>query len=159
MNQQADHWPALPLDEWQETYATLHLWTQIVGKVRLTLSEWVNHYWHITLYVTARGLSTSPLPHGRRIFQIDFDFIDHELLILASDGKSGCLKLRAQSVASFYAAFMAELERLELPVRLWTMPCEIAGAIPFEQDEQHSATSSRWNAKPAGLRHTRILLS
>lgn len=132
-------WPALPLDEWQATYATLHLWTQIVGKVRLALSEWVNHYWHITLYVTSRGLSTPPIPYGRRIFQIDFDFIDHELVIRTSEGKRGRLKLQAQSVAAFYKALMAELERLELPLKMWTMPCEIADAIPFDLDEQHSA--------------------
>lgn len=132
-------WPALPLEEWQETYATLHLWTQIVGKVRLALSEWINHYWHVTLYITPRGLSTPPIPHGRRIFQIDFDFIDHELEIHVSDGKSGRLKLQAQSVATFYKALMAELGRLELPVKIWTMPSEITDAIPFEQDELHSA--------------------
>jgi len=132
-------WPALPLEEWQDTYATLHLWTQIVGKVQLALSEWINHYWHITLHVSPRGLCTSPIPHGKRIFQIDFDFIDHELVIRVSDGKLGRMKLQAQSVATFYKVLMAELERLELPVTIWTMPSEIADAIPFEQDEQHHA--------------------
>lgn len=132
-------WPALPLDAWRETYETLHLWTQIVGKVRLALSDWVNHYWHIALYVTPRGLTTSPIPRGTRIFQIDFDFIGHELIISSSDGRTSRLTLQVQSVAAFYAHFMAELDRLELPVDMHAIPCEVADPIPFAQDEQHRA--------------------
>src|SRR5450759_674985 len=82
----AETWPSLPLEAWSETYATLHLWTQIVGKIRLVQSPWINHSWHVTLYVTARGLTTTPIPYGTRTFQIDFDFIDHQLLIQTSDG-------------------------------------------------------------------------
>src|SRR6266481_8971562 len=95
-------WPALPLDAWKDTYATLHMWTQIVGKVRLVQSPWLNHCWHVTLYVTARGLTTSPVPYHDRTFQLDFDFIDHQFTVLSSDGGSGRVALRPMSVAAFY---------------------------------------------------------
>lgn len=134
-----DAWPSLPLDAWRETYATLLLWTQIVGKIRLVQSPWLNHSWHVTLYVTARGLTTSPIPHGARTFQIDFDFISHRLLIQISDGRTGELPLRPQSVAAFYAALMRELKRLDLPVRIRPIPCELADSLPFDKDEVHGA--------------------
>ena len=105
-----DAWPPLPFADWRDTYATLHLWSQVVGKVRLMQSPWTNHSRHVTLYVTARGLTTSPIPHGTRTFSIDFDFIDHRLLIATSDGSARTLPLRPQSVAEFYAAVMAALE-------------------------------------------------
>jgi hypothetical protein len=130
-------WPALPLDAWKDTYATLHLWTQIVGKIRLVQSPWVNHSWHTTLYVTPRGLTTGPIPHGRRIFRIDFDFIDHQLTVESSDGGRGRVVLRPQSVATFHASLMAEMERLELPVRIHRVPSELPDAIPFDEDETH----------------------
>src|SRR5881275_227608 len=95
-------WPALPYEEWKDTCATLHMWTQIVGKVRLTKSPWLNHSWGVTLYDTTRGLTTSPIPDGTSVFEISFDFIDHELRILKSDGASRILPLRPQSVAAFY---------------------------------------------------------
>jgi uncharacterized protein DUF5996 len=95
-----DVWPSLPLEAWSNTYATLHMWTQIAGKVRLAQSPWMNHSWHVTLYVTARGLTTSPVPHGNRIFQIDFDFISHQLTVQSSDGLVGGLALQPQSVAA-----------------------------------------------------------
>ena len=135
----SEAWPALGFDAWHETQATLHLWTQIVGKIRLTQSPWVNHSWHVTLYVTSRGLTTGPVPHGNRTFQIDFDFIGHELAIRSTDGRNGRIPLRPQSVAAFYASLMAELEALDLPVDICRMPNEIPDAIPFDRDTAHDA--------------------
>src|SRR3954468_2952188 len=102
-------WPALPFAEWQDTETTLHMWTQIVGKIRLSLTPWTNHSWHVTLYVTARGLTTRPMPHGTRVFEIEFDFIAHRLLVKASDGAERALALRAQSVADFYRELLDTL--------------------------------------------------
>ena len=116
---------------------TLHMWTQIVGKIRLTLSPWTNHSWHVTLYVTSRGLTTSPIPHGFDTFEIRFDFIDHELRILKSDGTTRIQKLQSQSVAKFYKAVMKALADLELRVTINTMPNEIENPIAFDQDEEH----------------------
>lgn len=132
-------WPALPLNKWNETYATLHLWTQIVGKVRLALTPPVNHWWHIPLYVTARGLTTSPMPHGARTFEVEFDFIAHQLVIRISDGAMRSLPLRPQTVSDFYGEFLAALKSLDLGVKIWPMPVEIADAIPFEKDTTHAA--------------------
>jgi hypothetical protein len=132
-------WPSLPLAAWSDTCATLHRWTQIVGKVRLAQSPWVNHSWQVTLYVTARGLTTSPVPHGRRTFQIDFDFIDHQLLVQASDGGTAVLPLQPQSVATFYRSLMHELSRLDLRVNIRKRPNEVPDPIPFDQDEAHRA--------------------
>ncbi len=137
MTDSADAWPSLPLAEWQDTYATLHLWTQVVGKIRLALAPLANHWWQVPLYVTARGLTTSPIPYGTRIFQIDFDFIDHRLLIACGDGKTASLVLAPRSVAAFYREVMAQLAALGIVVRIWTMPVEIPDAIPFERDETH----------------------
>jgi Family of unknown function (DUF5996) len=130
-------WPALPFAEWSETCATLHMWTQIVGKIRLVQTPWINHSWHVTLYLTARGLTTSPIPHGLHTFEIDFDFIDHELRIEKSDGARRTLKLQPQSVAAFYDAVMNDLDALQLPVKIDLMPNEIENPIRFDQDEQH----------------------
>ena len=135
----AHAWPSLPLDAWSDTYATLHLWTQIVGKVRLALSPWINHSWHVTLYVTARGLSTSPIPYGVRTFQIDFDFIAHQLTVQSSDGGVATLALRPQSVASFYRSLMDEMATLDLRVDIHTLPNEVAEPIRFDRDETHRA--------------------
>ena len=132
-------WPSLPLDAWRDTYATLHRWIQIVGKIRLAQSPWVNHSWHVTLYVTATGLTTSSIPYGARTFQIDFDFVDHKLVVRTSDGRAGGFALEPQSVASFHARLMAELTRLELPVRIHPMPNELQDAMRFDQDEAHCA--------------------
>src|SRR5258705_6279961 len=132
-------WPSLPLEAWSDTYATLHRWMQIVGKVRLTQSEWFNHSWHVTLYVTATGLTTSAMPYENRTFQIDFDFVDHRLIIRSGDGSVGGFALEPQSVASFYARLMAELTKLELPVRIHPSPNEIPDAIRFDLDEVHCA--------------------
>lgn len=139
MLQSAEVWPNLPRDAWSETCETLHLWTQIVGKIRLTQSPWVNHSWHCTLYVTPRGLSTGPVPHGKRVFRIDFDFIDHALTVQSSDGRSGRLALAPASVAAFYGALMEEMVKLDLPVRIHRMPNEIPDPIPFHKDERRRA--------------------
>ena len=130
-------WPALPLAQWADTKDTLHMWMQIAGKVRLRLAPPVNHSWHATFYVTARGLTTGPIPHGTRHFQIDLDFIDHHLRVTASDGSIGGFALQPETVAAFYARLMAELTRLGLPVRISARPNEVADAIPFRQDETH----------------------
>ena len=113
------------------------MWTQIVGKIRLTLSPWTNHSWHVTLYVTSRGLTTSPIPHGAHTFEIQFDFIDHQLLIDKNDGARRTIQLKAQSVAEFYRIVMKTLTDLELPVTIYTTPNEIENPIPFDQDEEH----------------------
>lgn len=120
------------------TYATLHLWTQVVGKIRLKQSSWINHYWHCALYLTPRGLSTGPVPHGNRLFQIDFDFIDHMLTIQSNNGRMGGVVLRPQSVAAFYMGLMAELDRLDLHVKIHRMPSEVSEPIPFDEDETHN---------------------
>ena len=132
-------WPSLPVDAWADTCATLHMWTQIVGKIRLAQSPWINHGWHVTLYVTARGLTTSPIAHGVRTFQIDFDFIGHRVIVQSSDGGVGGFALEPQSVASFYARLMKELDALDLPVTIHATPNEVADPIPFERDETHRA--------------------
>jgi len=113
------------------------MWTQIVGKIRLTLTPWTNHSWHVTLYVTARGLTTSPIPHGNSTFEIDFDFIDHQLRILKSDGGQRSLELKPRTVAAFYKAVMTALDELGLPVKIDIMPNEIPNPIPFDRDDQH----------------------
>jgi hypothetical protein len=137
-------WPSLPLEAWAETYATLHLWTQIVGKVRLAQSPWLNHSWHVPLYVTARGLTTSPIPHDSRSFQIDFDFVAHRLALQSSDGGTGGFALEPQSVATFYARLMAEMGKLGLPVDIYRRPNEVADPIRFDQDETHRAYDAEY---------------
>jgi uncharacterized protein DUF5996 len=132
-------WPSLPLEAWADTYATLHMWTQIVGKIRLVQSPWVNHCWNVTLYVTARGLTTSPIPHGVCTFQIDLDFIAHRLVLQSSDGGTGGFALAPQSVAAFYARLMAEMEKLGLHVDIYRQPNEVADPIRFDRDEVHRA--------------------
>jgi Family of unknown function (DUF5996) len=131
-------WPNLPLSAWSDTCETLHRWTQVVGKVRMALTPLINHWWNVTLYVTSRGLTTSPIPHGARTFEIAFDFLDHRLSIETSDGMVEHLDLAAMSVADFYAELMARLRRLGIEVHIWTMPSEIANAVPFEQDRAHA---------------------
>ncbi len=134
-----DTWPALPLGGWSDTYATLHLWTQIVGKIRLVQTPWTNHSWHTTLYVTPRGLTTSAIPHGTRTFDIAFDFVAHRLEIRASDGGAGVVPLEPQSVAAFYRRVMEALRRLGLDVHIHTTPNEVADPIPFDRDQTHEA--------------------
>jgi len=137
-------WPDLPTTAWRDTYATLHLWTQIVGKIRLTKSPWLNHSWHVTLYVTASGLTTSPIPDGDRTFQIDFDFIDHRLEIASSDGAVGGFPLGQQSVAAFYRQLMEELIRLRLPLAIHMRPNEVKDTTRFDQDESHATYDPEW---------------
>ena len=144
MNGASNSWPSLPFAEWKDTAMTLHMWTQIVGKIRLTLSPWTNHSWHVTLYVTSRGLTTSPIPHGSDTFEMQFDFIDHQLLIDKSDGARRKLELKPQSVAEFYRMVMKTLNDLELPVTIHTMPNEIENPIPFDQDEQHRSYQAEY---------------
>jgi len=134
-----DPWPGLPFNEWRESCATLHLWTQVVGKIRLAEAPPVNHWWQVPLYVTCRGLTTSPMPHGERMFQIDFDFLDHRLVIESSDGIRDGFPLRPMSVAEFHAELMSRLRALGLEVRIWTMPVELPDPIPFERDNKHAS--------------------
>ena len=134
-----DAWPALPLDGWSDTCATFHMWTQIVGKIRLTQGPWLNHSWHTTLYVTSRGLTTSPIPHGIRTFQIDFDLINHELVVQTTAGAVFNMPLQPQSVADFYRQLMDALERMRVGVRISARPNEVTEAIPFARDETHRA--------------------
>ena len=130
-------WPKLNYADWKETCATLHMWTQIVGKIRLVKTPWTNHSWHVTLYLTARGLTTSPIPHGTDIFEIRFDFIDHQLRILKSDGAQNLIELKPRSVADFYKAVMAALEELKLPLKIDILPNEIPDPISFDRDDKH----------------------
>ena len=132
-------WPPLPLADWRDTYATLHMWTQVVGKVRLVQTPLVNHWWNVTLYVTPRGLTTGPIPHGSRTFSIDFDFVGHRLEIATSDGGEFSTPLEPRSVADFHRAVLDGLEDLDVPVRIWSTPVEIESPVPFERDEEHAA--------------------
>ena len=134
-----DVWPELPLGAWQDTHATLHLWLQVVGKIRLARTPWLNHSWHVTFYVTPRGLTTSSIPYGHRTFAIDFDFAAHALAMVTSDGARAGFALEPMSVAAFYARIQREISKLGLDVPIRTMPNEIADAIPFELDETHRA--------------------
>jgi Family of unknown function (DUF5996) len=134
-----DLWPALNWPDWQDTGDTLHLWTQIVGKVRMALSPMMNHWWQVALYVDSRGLTTSPIPYGRLSFDLTFDFIDHILLIETSHGVREHFALRPMSVAAFNSELHARLHRLGIDVHIWTMPCEIPDAVPFQEDHSHAA--------------------
>ncbi len=134
-----EDWPDLPLDAWADTCATLHLWTQVVGKIRLAHAPMINHWWQVPLYVTCRGLTTSPIPHGARSFQIDFDFIGHRLMLRTDHGASEAIPLGPRSVADFYGEVMDRLRGLGLETRIWTMPVEIEDAVPFDRDRDHAA--------------------
>jgi len=137
-------WPELILEEWQDTLATVHMWTQIVGKIRMKQTPLVNHWWNVTLYVSARGLTTSPLPYEDRIFEIEFDFIDHKLRIDCSDGALTTLDLRPQSVADFYKELMSALRGLGINVKIWSMPVEIPNPIRFEEDRTHASYDAEY---------------
>ncbi len=132
-------WPPLPLKEWEASRATLHMWTQIVGKVRLGLTPHVNHWWEVPLYMSARGMTTSPIPFGERVFEMEFDFLDHNLAIRANDGAVKFVPLYARSVADFYREVMAALSAIGIDMKIWTTPVEIPDPIPFSQDEQHAS--------------------
>jgi hypothetical protein len=132
-------WPALAYDDWRDTYATLHLWLQIVGKIALTRSPWTNHSWHVTLLVSARGLTTRLLPHGNVSFQIELDFIDHAAVIRGTAGRTARIPLPPQTTANFYRQVMDALRALGLPVAIHTLPNELPDAIPFDRDDTHCA--------------------
>ena len=132
-------WPALPYAAWKDTYATLHLWSQVVGKVALALAAPLNHCWGVALRVTPRGLTTRPLPHGERTFTIQFDFVDHQLRVLASDGETRTLELRPRSVADFYRALLDTLDDMGLPVKIHPMSTELPEPIRLDRDTQHHA--------------------
>jgi Family of unknown function (DUF5996) len=137
-------WPSLPLEEWQETKDTLHMWTQVVGKIRLAQTPLVNHWWNVPLYVTARGLGTSAMPYEERSFEIEFDFIDHLLHIKCSDGSQTSLALVPRSVADFYAEVMGALAALGIRVKIWTMPVEVENPIRFEEDKSHASYDAEY---------------
>jgi len=137
-NNTLDAWPELPLQAWQDTYATMHMWTQIVGKVRLALSPKINHWWEVPLYVNALGLTTSPIPYEAGIFEIQFDFIHHKLLIRTNHDAERVIALAPRSVADFYQEFMQCLQSLDIHVRIWKMPCEVPNPIAFDQDTKHA---------------------
>jgi uncharacterized protein DUF5996 len=132
-------WPPLPLAEWSATRDTLHMWTQIVGKVRLALSPLTNHWWEVPLYVSARGLTTSPIPYSLGIFEVEFDFIDHVLRIATSRGETKTMNLVPKSVARFYEEFMNHLASLGIEVKMWPMPCEVPNPIRFDRDTAHDS--------------------
>jgi hypothetical protein len=134
-----DAWPALPLESWRDTYATLHMWTQIVGKTRLALAPMENHWWQVALYVTERGLTTSSIPSGTRTFAVDFDFLEHNLSVRTSDGVARTLPLAPRSVADFYADYLALLRSLGLKVRIWPVPVEVENSIRFPEDRTHAS--------------------
>jgi hypothetical protein len=135
----SEEWPELPLKQWKPTYHNLHMWTQIVGKVRLKLTPRTNHWWNVPLYVNARGLTTSPIPYGKDVFEILFDFIDHKLLINRSDGRSKMLSLKPLTVADFYSDFMSTLRSLDIEVTIYAKPVEVPDPIPFAKDSLYRA--------------------
>jgi hypothetical protein len=139
MNPDLDVWPELPLAAWQDTYDTLHMWTQIVGKIRMTLTPLINHYWNATLYVSARGLTTSAIPYPPGVFEIEFDFIAHKLVIRTSEGADRALDLAPRTVADFYADVMSTLAALKIDVRIHARPDEVANPIPFAEDRTHKS--------------------
>jgi Family of unknown function (DUF5996) len=134
-----DAWPALPLEAWRDTYATLHRWTQIVGKIRLVQTPLINHWWNSTLYVSSRGLTTTAIGYEDRTFEIEFDFLDHRLLFRSSDGRAATIRLQPRSVADFYRETMKALQSIGTPVTIWTTPVEVEDRTPFEHDEKHAA--------------------
>src|SRR5882724_3638402 len=137
-----DAWPVLAYADWADTCNTLHLWTQIVGKVKLRLAPLSNHWWGIVLFVTARGLTTGAMPYGERALQIDFDFCAHVLVLRTSDAREQRIALQPMATADFYRAVMAALRALDVDVSIWTMPVQIEGAIPFDQDRAHASYDS-----------------
>jgi hypothetical protein len=132
-------WPSLPLAEWQATHDTLHMWLQIVGKTRLALAPMQNHWWHVPLYVTARGLTTSPMPYGTNTFEVAFDFIGHRLVVETSDGTIRDMALRPQTVADFYREYVALLAGLGISVKIRPVPSEVDAPIPFLEDRVHAS--------------------
>jgi Family of unknown function (DUF5996) len=141
---ESQRWPALPLAEWKDTYATLHMWTQIVGKIRLALSPPINHFWGTTFYVTARGLTTSPMPYSKGTVEINFDFIAHTLEIITSLGETRSFRLVPRTVAEFYFELMSALHSLGIDAKVWTLPVEVPRPVRFNLDEAHSSYDSEY---------------
>jgi len=141
---QGTAWPELRLEAWKDTYATLHMWTQIVGKVRLALSPRINHWWEVPLYVNAVGLTTSAIPYKQLVFEIQFNFLEHRLTIAICDGQHRVLQLRPQSVAAFYAEFMSALHSLGIDVHIWPMPVEVPNPIRFDRDTEHASYDPKY---------------
>ena len=141
---QSQRWPALPLAEWKDTYATLHMWTQVVGKIRLALSPDINHFWGTALYVTARGLTTSPIPYAQGVFEINFDFVAHALEIITSLGETRTFRLMPRTVAEFYFELMAALSSLGIEVKVWSMPVEVPRPVRFNLDEAHKSYDAEY---------------
>ena len=137
-------WPSLPLEEWQDTYATLHMWTQIVGKIRLVQSPALNHWWQVPLYVTAHGLTTSAISYEQRAFEIDFDFIVHQLIVNTSDGTNKVIALGPRSVADFYRELMSALRSLKIDIDIYTTPVEVPNPIPFTEDHEHASYDAKY---------------
>jgi hypothetical protein len=140
----AEVWPALPLDAWKDTYATLHMWTQIVGKLRLALTPRVNHWWNVPFHLTARGLTTTPMKHERGVLEVEFDFVDHELRLRADDGREKALPLIPRTVADFYKEFMATLASMGVNAPVWPMPVEIPEPVRFDQDTVHASYDAKY---------------
>jgi len=151
---QSEMWPALPLSEWSDTCDTLHMWTQIVGKIRMELSPFQNHWWHTTLFVSPRGLTTTAIPYGSGAFEIRFDFLDHVLVVETSDGTSKTVRLYARSVADFYREVMATLSALGIDVKIYHLPQEVPNPIPFDQDTVHASYDPEY-----ARRFWRVLMS
>jgi hypothetical protein len=139
LSDQPECWPPLPLESWKDTYATLHMWTQIVGKIRLGLTPLLNHWWNVPLYVSACGLTTSRIAYGDRAFELWFDFIRHQLVLETTDGQTRTLPLAPRSVADFYKDCRAMLQSANIQVKIWRMPVEIPNPVPFDQDRVHAS--------------------
>lgn len=139
VNARNELWPSLPLEEWKDTYATLHMWMQIIGKIRLKLAPPLNHWWHCALYVSEWGLITSAMPYRGRLLEIEFDFIDHQLHIRTDDKQNASLTLTPRSVADFYHELMSTLASLGIEVSIYTKPQEVPNPIPFEKDTEHAS--------------------
>jgi hypothetical protein len=144
MDVEAGRWPALPLAAWADTCATLHMWTQVVGKIRLAVAPPVNHWWHVTLHATPRGLTTRAMPYGDGSFEMAFDFVEHRLRIETSSGQSRSLALAPQTVADFYAQVMRLLKELGIDVRIWPMPVEVPSPVRFDRDREHCSYDATW---------------
>jgi hypothetical protein len=139
MGSDSTAWPALPLSEWQDTHDTLHMWMQVVGKTRLALAPPENHWWHVPFYMTARGLTTGPMPYGARVLEVRFDLIEHRLVLETSDGATRMLTLAPRAVADFYRAYLETLAALGIAVKIWPVPVEVESPIPFADDRRHAS--------------------
>src|SRR6266571_2814241 len=142
--ERAESWPALPYEAWKDTYETLHMWTQVVGKIRLARMPWLNHTWHVTLYPSASGLTTGRMPYGDEAFEIDFDFIAHELNIRTSRGDQGVIQLVPMSVAEFYGSVMEALKAFHIPVSIYRKPAEVENQLPFDEDDVHRSYDAEY---------------